>query len=166
MNKVLVIVHAEQSYADDDANGERGIKETFDRIAREIPRFLSQGNPVYFLGQQARTADSPDVYEKIRAFAEGITFVHTEPNVGQEYLRVKEQLTSDSIDEIVLAGVSQLQCVAEVYDLLSGKNRAPQRVSLWAYKKGAQELGWDEKRFERIYRASLNVRLDYNLTVI
>ena len=166
MTKALVIVHAEQSYADVDADNKRGIRETFDRIAGEIPRFLMQGDPVYFFGQKARTADSPCVYEKIRTFAKDIAFIHTESDVGQEYLRVKEQLISDSIDKIVLAGVSRLQCVAEVYDLLSGENRAPQRVKLETYQKGAQELGRDEERFERIYKARLNVCVDYSLTAI
>ena len=161
----LIIVHVGMEFID-HSRYQNNLTEArirlIERIAEEARKYINQRDKVYFLPM---VTDGPEaVPPAIRDYYERMTCI-PKPATYSQYLRTKEQIIKDRIDQVTVTGTCHALCVRDMYYLLRGKYyRRASNTEKPEYEKFREKLGWSRRKFNRIYSAIVNATINEDLT--
>ena len=160
----LIVIHTEMGYLDPNELYEDIIRNNiklFEAIAIEVQKYLQAENRVYYLAEKSNSPDSKLIYPAIRQHSSRMVYV---PNgiAQQQFLRAKEQVMTDSIDQIAVCGVAYKCCIRDIYHLLLGEENP--NVTKERYQMESEVLGWSNEKFEQIFNTKLNAHIRDELT--
>ncbi len=159
----LVVVHTETACI-----GLRNVtKRLFNKIAREIARYVRQGGKVYYLAGERleEERDIPEqqlIYPAIRRHSRNMMHIPTDDSIVRQFLLTKKLLIEDGAGRVSICGIEYECCVIDLYHLLVGEeNTECPKVS---YEISRNELGWSQKDFDEIFSRKLDAQVREDLT--
>ncbi len=157
--KGLAVLHTEDNYLDETGR-ECFNSKLFEKIGVEIGRRIETGDSVYYL------PGGCNIYPSVNKFAPQMRVISDYRGSSgwaeRQFLKTKEIVMSDNLEEIAIAGVAYDCCVRDLHLLFRGLEGS--EISMREYRNAAKKLEWTPEKFDQVFGAKLNVRVIEELT--
>ncbi len=158
----LVVVHSESLGITIERE-----RKLLDRIDAEMVNYIQRRDGVYYLGWNSCPPNPESMHPEIRKYFPSVTYIHGGPYLNEQFLKTKELLINNSIQEITIAGVTYSVCVNALYRFLLGMNNDIDPIDgyLREVRFGyLKDNGYPEEVLQKILSAKLDVHIRDELT--